>query len=142
MPKRLWLMLREPRVVTAITSACWGVALAIGVVTLIVPPLTITAILGHMTALMAIIMIVGGTLGLAGCLSGWWWIERMGIIAAGTSTAIYAYTLLALHFGSDGSRLTQLGFVLWAAGSLAARWFRIQGGQVDPTRGMDRQGRG
>lgn len=142
MPKRIWQLLQEPRVITAITAGCWAVGISIGVVTLLWPPLTILGMIGHMTTVMAIGMIMGGTLGLVGCLSGWWWIERMGIIAAGTATAIYAYTLLALHFGSDGSRLTQLGFVLWAAGSLAARWFRIQGAQIDPTRGMDRQGRG
>lgn len=138
MPKRLWKLLQEPRVVTAITAACWAIGLGIGIATLLTPPLTIVGTIGNMTSIMAIGMIIGGTLGLTGCLSGWWWIERCGIIAAGTGIGIYIVTLIALHMTQEGSRLTQLGFVLWAVGSLAARWFRIDGAQVDPLRGRGR----
>ena len=137
MPKRLWKLLQEPRAVTATMAVSWMIGLGIGAVTVLSPPTTLTGALGHMTIVMGCLMLIGSAFGVTGCLSGWWWVERCGVIAAGTGTAIYASTLIVIQYQQAGSRLTQLGFILLVVCFLITRWLRIQGAQVDPTRGRE-----
>ena len=41
MPRRLWMMLHEPRVITAGTGAMWAILSLIGLAALLAPPTTI-----------------------------------------------------------------------------------------------------
>ena len=135
MPRRLWMMLHEPRVITAAMGVAWLVLTGIGCAALVAPPVSIAHEIGPLlTAIWGSLLLGGGVLGLAGCLPGWWWIERSGILAAGTGTLIYLVVIVNLH-ATPGSRLVQAGFVALALVGLAVRWLRIRAAQVDPTRG-------
>ena len=136
MPRRLWLLLHEPRVITATMGVAWLLILGIGCAALVAPPMSIAHEIGPtLTVIWGGLLLTGGILGLAGCLPGWHWIERSGILAAGTGTLIYLVVILNLHATTNGSRPVQAGFVALCLVGLAARWLRIRGAQVDPTRG-------
>ena len=138
MPRRTWLLLHEPRVITAIVGAMWLILIYIGLAALLSPPMTIAHEIGpRLTTWWGTILLVGGILGLIGCLPGWWWVERTGIILTGAGVACYGGVVTMLHvMEAGGSRLVQLGFILLAIGHLINRWCRIRGAQVDPTRGV------
>ena len=136
-PYRLWLLLHEPRVITATQGIVWLIWAAIGVAAVLAPPMTIAHEMGPtLTGVWGGLMCVGGLLGLAGCLPGWWWVERSGIIGAGAGAVVYVFVVLNLHATTPGNRLVQAGFILLAVASLIVRWLRISGLQTDPTRGM------
>lgn len=137
MPRRLWYLLHEPRIVTAWTGLTWVVLIGIGTSALLAPPATITHQMGPvLTVVWAVLLLVGGILGLTGCLPGWYWVERVGIILAGTGALMYLAVVLALHYAEPGSRLVQAGFIVFAVAYLGVRWLRIRGPQIDPTRGL------
>ena len=136
MPRRLWLMLHEPRIITAATGVMWAILIGIGTAALLAPPATISHQMGPtLTTVWAILLMVGGALGLVGCLPGWFWIERVGLILTATGAAMYLAVVLMLHYAEPGSRLVQAGFVSLALVSLVVRWLRVRGPQIDPTRG-------
>ena len=137
MPRRLWLLLHEPRIITAATGIMWSILIGIGAAALLAPPATISHQMGPtLTVVWAILLIVGGALGLVGCLPGWFWIERVGLILAGTGATMYLAVVLLLHYAEPGSRLVQAGFVLLGIGFLVVRWLQVRGPQIDPTRGL------
>lgn len=139
MPSRIWLMLREPREVTAVTLVAWGLFSCIGVLALLHPPQTVEHQLGWLLALVwAVSLILGGVLGLVGLFSGWWWVERSGILATGLGTTIYLFTVTALQISESGNRHVQIGFICVALIFLIVRWLRIRGPQIDPLRGFKR----
>ena len=122
MPRRLWLLLHEPRIITAATGITWSILIGIGVAALLAPPATISHQMGPtLTVVWAILLIVGGALGLVGCLPGWFWIERVGLILTGTGASMYLAVVLLLHYAEPGSRLVQAGFVTLALASLVVR---------------------
>ena len=137
MPRRLWLMLHEPRIITAATGVMWAILIGIGTAALLAPPATISHQMGPaLSVVWATLLMVGGALGLVGCLPGWFWIERVGLILAGTGATMYLAVVLLLHYAEPGSRLVQAGFVILSLASLVVRWLRIRGPQIDPTRGL------
>lgn len=139
MPRRLWHLLHEPRIVTAAQGVVWLAWLATGLAALIAPPMTIAHEIGpSLTILWSGLLLLGGILGLAGCLPGWWWVERAGILSATSGALVYLTVVLSLHASATGSRLVQAGFILLAIGSLGVRWLRIRGAQSDPMRGIAR----
>ena len=137
MPRRLWLMLHEPRIITAATGVMWSILIGIGTAALLAPPATISHQMGPtLTIVWAILLIVGGLAGLVGCLPGWFWIERVGLILTGTGASMYLAVVLMLHYAEPGSRLVQAGFVILSLDFLVVRWLCIRGPQIDPTRGL------
>lgn len=137
-PKRLWNLLHEPRVITAIIAVTWLLVLAAGINALVDPPATFTTRFDASIAITwPIAFVVGGVLGFAGSLPGWWWIERGAIIAAGTGLGAYVLMVLTLHYSSPmGNRVPQALIMLALLGHLVNRWIRVRGAQVDPTRGV------
>lgn len=140
MPRRIWLLIREPRVITALTGLMWLIVTGIGVAALASPPLTIAHKIGPwLTIYWGSALLLGGVLGLVGCLPGWWWVERSGIAATATGISIYLAVLIMLMAqAGTGSLLVQTGFVLLALLALVVRWMRIRGAQIDPLREMER----
>lgn len=141
MPRRIWLLIREPRVITALTGLMWLIVTGIGLAALVAPPLTIAHKIGPwLTVYWGGALLLGGVLGLVGALPGWWWVERSGIAATATGIGIYLAVLIMLQAqaGSGSSWLVQIGFVLLALIALVVRWMRIRGAQIDPLRGMER----
>ena len=137
MPRRLWLMLHEPRVITAVTGGAWAIVIGIGLSALLAPPTTIAHELGPtLTVIWAACLLVGGSLGMVGCLPGWWWVERTGIISAITGSTIHLIVVLSLQYAQPGSRLTQAGYIALGIVLLILRWLYIRGAQIDPSRGL------
>ena len=136
MPRRIWLLIKEPRIITAAASTYWVLVFAIGVVALITPPKTIAYNVGPtLTLVWAAFLLLGGVLGFVGCLLGWWWIERAGMIATAAGITIYLVVVMILHFHEPEPRLVGAGFIALSLFALLVRWFQIRGPQVDPTRG-------
>lgn len=76
-----------------------------------------------------------GTLGLIGCLPGWWWVERSGIAAGMTGVLTYLVVVVGSLWHA-GPKATQIGLLLLVVVMLVTRWVRIRGPQLDPMRGM------
>lgn len=134
----LWLLLREPRTITAFTAAIWLALGIAGLSALLNQPLTMAAKLsGPLTYTWGAFLLLGGILGVAGCLAGWFWVERCGIIAVATGALVYGAIVLSLHYASAGNRIPQSMFVLAVLLSLPVRWQRIKGAQTDPTKGLN-----
>ena len=137
MPRRIWQLIQEPRMITALTSAYWSMVTCIGVAALVTPPETIDYNVGAtLTLVWAVFLLLGGILGVVGCLLGWWWVERAGMISAGTGTVIYLSVVMILHFQGPEPRLVGAGFISLTLFAFVVRWFHIRGAQVDPTRGI------
>jgi len=135
--RRLWGFIQEPRTITALTSAYWAMVAGVGVAALVTPPETIAHNVGAtLTMVWAAFLLLGGVLGFVGCLPGWWWVERAGMIATATGTLIYLTVVMILHFQGPEPRLVGAGFIALSLFALIVRWFRIRGPQVDPTRGV------
>lgn len=135
--KKLWAWVQEPKHITAVVTFGWGIILLTGISSLVEPPNTITHQLSQpLSILWAVCFIAGGALGLVGCPPGWWWVERAGVILTVAGGGVYLSIIALLHLASEGSRLTQAGWVLFGLVMLIARWLRIRGAQVDPRRGL------
>lgn len=140
MPHRLWLILHEPRVITAFQSLVWLLYVAIGFAAIISPPMTIAHELGPtLTGVWAAFLFGGGVFGFAGCVPGWYWVERAGIYLTITGAIAYLIVVGNLHATTVGNRLVQAGFILSAILSLVVRHLRVGNLQTDPTRGMERR---
>lgn len=124
---RLWLRVREPRVITAISGAYWLVIVGMGIAALTAPPQSIAAELGPIrTELWGSFLLGGGALGFVGCClltPVWWrWVEHAGMILATGGITLYLVVVATLHATQAGSRLTQaLGLVGLVVG-LLLRW--------------------
>ena len=130
-----WLRVREPGATIASTSVLWLVLVVLGVTSLINPPSTITHEVGpELAALWAWALIGGATLGVSGCLSVWWWIERTGICATATALTIWLITIPASPVTPPGVRWALVELVVAVLVVLGIRWLRVSGLQVDPTR--------
>lgn len=133
---RIWLLVKEPRIVTAFTASYWLLVTVTGAAAILSPPLTVAHHIGPiLTLVWGFLVLTGGILGFIGCLPGWWWVERAGIIAATTGTLMYLAVVVALHFQEPSSRLVPAGFVVLSLFAYVIRWVRIMGPQVDPARG-------
>lgn len=139
LPVRLWMRLREPRVITALTALSWIVLGVGGTLALMWPPSTFANKLGApLTYTWGGFLAVGGVLGFLGAYLAWWWLERAAIIATITGSLIYGSIVVSMHIAQPGNRLPQTAFILAVILSLVIRWQRIQGAQTDPTRGTPR----
>lgn len=117
MPRRLWKMLREPRVLTAIFGVSWVVVIHIGLSALLNPPATISNEIGDiLTFIWGCFLLIGGVGGFVGCVlipEPWWrWVEQYSIYVAGLGIIIYSVVVVYLHLTTGESRLVQGGFIV------------------------------
>ncbi len=110
----------------------YGIAALTGVVTLVMPPQTIEAVIGSVTYVWSAFVLIGGAGGVIAVLPGWWWMERLCIACLWVGIGIYAIVLAYLHLSESGSRLTQLGFLILAAGLFYIRLLTIRTYSFDP----------
>lgn len=137
-PVQLWLLLREPRVVTAAQSIVWVILALSGWAALASPPPQLAGEAGPvLTLAWGLLLALGALAGLIGCVPGWWWVERLGIIATTTGALMYAAVLATMHVIGSGSQLAPAGLTLALIATLWVRWLRIAGPALDPTRGPD-----
>lgn len=132
-------MIQEPPAVTLAWAGLWAVVCITGIVALVHPPAAVEHEAGTvLTTVWACCLTMGGALGVVGAIPGWWWVERAGIIAAGSGLLVYVgtTTILVVEGESPGAWAFHTGMAMIAFTSFAARWIRIWGAQLDPARGV------
>lgn len=135
--RRLWNLLKEPRVVTLMHCLSYIFLIAMGTVTLLSPPTTLALAWGQqITFLWALILVIGGSFALCGCLTGLWWLESIGIWSLCLGVGLYIFIVVSLHFLSSGNRLSQAFALIALFTLLISRFARIRGFNLDPTRKM------
>ena len=113
--RRVWRSLTDPPHQRPVIFVAYAVTIFTGVMTLIMPPRTIESELGPaLTVTWALLMLVGGVVGLGTILTRWWWVERLGIATIILGLTVYGSVVLTLHFVTPGSRATQLGVIVLA----------------------------
>lgn len=136
MIRQLWERITEPRHMKAAYAVLYVVTIFTGVATLLLPPTSIAGELGQpLTVMWSVFFLLGGFGGLLTVFPGWWFAERLSIVLVWLGLAIYGLVVLALHFQSSGSRLTQLGMILLAAGLGYVRWLMIRKYSFEPRAG-------
>lgn len=132
-----WRKISDPRHLSVLYGGIYTIALLAGVVTLWVPPITITGALGPvLTTIWAALFILGGALGMWTVLPGWWKWERWALALILAGIGIYGYVVATLHFTAtgSGSRLTQLMILALAGSTFVVRWVLIRGRTYGPRR--------
>lgn len=137
--RRLWESITEPRHLKVAYFVIYLLTVAVGVVTLLMPPRSIEGPLGEaLTTGWASLFVAGGLVGAVTVLPGWWWVERLlGITPIIIGLAIYLAVATILHWqGLDAgaSRLTQIGIILLAAAPFALRGLLIREYSYEPRR--------
>lgn len=133
-----WRLLREPRAVTAVSGGAWLIVVAVGISALLSPPPTLSHAWGStITWVWAMPLIMGGLISVAGCLPGWWWVERVGILATGTGVMMYLSIVVILHVCGPNSQLVSAGHIIVILAGLTTRWLQISGLALDPAKGRD-----
>lgn len=137
-PIRLWQILHEPRVRTAIRMVAYAALVVAGIGAFGLPPASLKAAWG---GLVIDAWAAALTLGAATCLvatpRGWWWIERIGITIAGTGLLMYLSVVVALHITTDGNRVPQAAVIAFALTLLVERYIATKDAALDPTSGPD-----
>lgn len=134
--RRLWASITEPRHLKVAYFVIYSIALVTGIATLLVPPTSISGELGQpLTIVWAVFLIMGAFGGMLLVFTGWWFAERLCIGLLWAGLAIYFLVVVALHFQSSGSRLTQLGVLLLASAVFYIRWLLIRKYTFEPRRG-------
>lgn len=132
---RAWLKVHQPRVISVLYFAIYAVAAAGGVTALTSPPRSIEGVVGEvaMTTL-ALLLILGGTLGAPSALLGAWWLERLAVVSIAFSVGIYGLIVTILEIQESGNRKLQLSIILIVLLMQGVRWHRIRHRPYDPSR--------
>lgn len=111
-----WLRVPTPRELSIAFTLLYCLALGAGIVTLVWPPVTLSQEVGgpEVMASVGVLLLLGATISMVGGAREHWKVERIGLWLQSWALVLYAGIVLALHFSSTGSRLTQL-FVIGMA---------------------------
>lgn len=122
-----WLVVPVPRELSVAYTCVYVVAALTGLVTLVLPPVTISAEIGSVAmSSMGVLLLVGAAIGMVGGAMEHWKLERIGLFFMASAITIYGLLVGALHFSSEGSRLTQLGVVVLALAVFVVRFLMIR----------------
>lgn len=131
--KKLWYAIREPRVARLLFSIGYVIATLIGVATLVWPPTTVERVVGQpLASIWASFILAGGLIGLATVHTRLWNVERLAIYAVMTGILMYAVIVIYMQSIGEGSRWTQLGFIVFASLVPALRLSHIWKYDVEP----------
>lgn len=124
---RLWSKISEPRVIAVLLFAQYVILAAGGLYSLFIPPSSVKGQIGvSAMAMLAGLLVFGGTLGAIAALPGIWWLERSAVLSIALAGGLYLAIVLSLHIGGDGNRLLQAAFVTAALLHQGVRWVRIR----------------
>lgn len=129
-------MLKEPRLVSALLGAAYTIiALFVGLPTLLSPPVTPLALAVGVALswVIALFTIVGGITAAASLYGGAWFVERFGILLMIGGLLARAATVVQLQIPvvQAAPRVAEIVALCLI---LAARYRRISGPVLDPTR--------
>lgn len=128
----LWGTVREPRHLKAVYLAYYTVTLLTGLLTLLMPPRMIETSIGlALTVGFSGFLIAGGLFGALAVLPGWWWLERLGCVAALCGLGMFCTVV----FASTSSALAALnGVAVLASGLFVIRLLSIRRYSFEPRR--------
>jgi hypothetical protein len=132
---RFLLLIAEPRIANILQFFVYLSLLTAGLTAFVDPPTLTLAILGPaLTGMWATFLTFGGLIGAVAVLPGWWWLERVGLIAAGAGLLIYGVILLSLQSVETGSSnyFPALAIACAFLFAQAMRWNQIRGLQLAP----------
>lgn len=137
-PVRLWQLLDEPRVRTALRMTAYAALVVAGIGAFGSPPTSLKAAWGGLvTDAWAAALILGSATCLVATPRGWWWIERIGITIAGTGLLMYLSVVVTLHVTAAGNRIPQAAVIAFALTLLVERFIATKDAALDPTSGPD-----
>lgn len=132
---RIWLKVREPRVISVTYFLIYTVLFTAAVSALLDPPKSVEGHIGAVAmTMLAAMLAFGGLVGAPSALVGIWWLERTAVFAIAMSALIYGSIVATLHISGTGNRLLQLGFVVTVLLMQIVRWHRIRQRPYDPDR--------
>ena len=127
-----WLLLKEPKFVSACWVTIYGIFVAIGVVFLAYPPKAVVEAEGIAISFIGgALFIAGGILGAASLYGGKWYMERAAILFSIGGLLIY----MGIAYLSSPDLQEQAVRIALTASSicaLAARFYTIRGLTLDP----------
>lgn len=122
-----WLRITEPRVVAVVLFTQYTLFALAGTYAIFDPPTSIETELGaNAMAMLAGLLIFGGTIGAIAALPGIWWLERSAVLSIGLSSALYLTTIAYLQATQPGNRMLQAAFVSSVLLNQVVRWVRIR----------------
>src|SRR5690625_334 len=130
---RLWMRIREPRVVSVLRFFMYLGFLAGGIATINSPPTSIQGAMGlPAMTMLGWLLAAGALMGAVSVLPGAWWLERVGVAAVALSFSVYLWSIMVLHVTEGGNRLLQAAAVFGIILSQAIRFVRIWERPYDP----------
>lgn len=110
-----------------LTVAIMGLAVVLD------PPTAIHTSIGSLLLnLWAVLLVVGGGIGVGTVLQGAWWLERAGAIACMFAMAIYGVALAGVPLAQPSQRVASLCFVIFAILAFAVRLVKTIKYSYDP----------
>jgi hypothetical protein len=134
LPKFL-LLIAEPRIANSLQFAVYLSLFVAGITAFVDPPTLTLAILGPaLTGMWATFLTFGGLVGSVAVLPGWWWLERVGLLAAGVGLLIYGIILLTLQYTDElaTNHFPAIALVVAFFFAQSMRWNQIRGLQLAP----------
>lgn len=122
-----WMRVPEPRELSVVFTGAYFVAFLTGVATLTYPPMSLSKEVGgpQVMASVGVLLLVGSLVAMFGGAREHWKVERIGLWLMAWAGLIYATIVLFLQFTSNGSRLTQLGFIVLGLTVFLIRYLMI-----------------
>ncbi|WGH80595.1 hypothetical protein QDX25_07205 [Auritidibacter ignavus] len=133
LPRRVWGKISEPRTINFVTWIGYWHALVTGAYSIVNPPSSISGAIGEYAMLIiAVLVAIGGAIGIFTALNGAWWLERWGCTALIAGATMYYIIVISLHVMTPGNRLLQAGIIGAAVCLMIARLLRVSSRQQDP----------
>ena len=131
-----WRNVTEPRHLKIAYAFFYSVAIGLGLIALCAPPQSIVGELGPiLTNLWGVFALIGGATGLGTVFTGWWFIERLGIVMLWAALGIYLLVVVVLQVTSEsGNRYAQMTLFIFSAGLFYVRWWLIRDYSFEPRR--------
>lgn len=122
-----WLRVPTPRELSMAFTALYLLAFGAGIVTLLYPPTSLSREVGGpgVMASVGVLLLFGSVTAMYGGAREHWKVERIGLAVCAGALLVYAGIVLALHFQSTGSRLTQLFVIGMALVAFLVRFLMI-----------------
>lgn len=134
--QRAWSRVTEPRHLKVAYALFYAVAILLGVIALTAPPQSISGELGPVLTIgWGILAMVGGVVCLGTVFTGWWFLERLGIVLIWLALGVYLLVVVLLQLtSSEGSRGAQITLFVFAGGLFYVRWWLIRAYSFEPRR--------
>ncbi len=132
--RKAWASVTEPRHLKVAYALFYAAAVGLGVIALVAPPQSIAGELGPvLTVAWGVLAILGGAVGAGTVFTGWWFLERLGIVLIWAALGIYLLVVVILQISaSEGNRGAQITLFVFAGGLFYVRWWLIRSYSFEP----------